>query len=602
MNDPVLILGAGLRLTVTIARSLNRQGIPVIVSPISSDEPPIKSRAIQKHVTLPNFRTRPDAFITELKSLIQTEGIDMIIPTGDGAMTAVAQHYETLTNLVHVGSPPPPIMEQVLDKRLTLTAAQKCGVPIATSRTVEASSEIGKLIKGLRFPLIAKPAERKGANTYRIKYFITAEDLFQSITEDTEWLHGGLLQEYIPGVGKGIGVLMHEGKPLTMFQHRRIKEFPYTGGVSVMAEAEAVDPVLGDLAIKLLQEIKWQGIAMVEYRYNPSNNNFALMEINGRYWGSLFLSAQAGIDFPYYEWQLAHGIQPNIPKAYPVGIRARWMAGDILRLHNIFEDSQNNKIEPISRYRELIHFMTDFSFRTHDAVFSLNDPMPAIQEFRETTGALAKADLKSIISKTIPEPLLKQIRIYRLLGPKSRRIFMKQQLNRFLGNQPILFRQSANEINNIMFICLGNIIRSPTAALSLKQKLALTDNRSLEIKSAGLWKGLSRVDPRSSPEAVLKIAPEFGISLTKHRSQPITQELINTSDVIFVMDYQNESMLLSQYPDARHKVFLLGACIEKIPISQWEITDPYGKTADDIRKCFSIINDRIEGLVKILMK
>lgn len=61
----------------------------------------------------------------------------------------------------------------------------------------------------------------------------------------------------------------------------------------------------------------------------------------------------------------------------------------------------------------------------------------------------------------------------------------------------------------------------------------------------------------------------------------------------------NESMLLSQYPDARHKVFLLGGCVERIPLEKMEITDPYGGTADEIRSCLSIINDRVRGLIKL---
>lgn len=594
------MLGAGLRTAVTIARSLHRQNIPVIVAPVTPAEPAIQSRAIQKHVRLPDFRARRDDFIRELTALIQTEGIDMIMPTGDGAMAAVAQHYETLANLAHVGSPSPAVMERVLNKDLTLAAAQKCGIPIAASRLIEDPSEIATRIEGLQYPLIAKPTVRDGKNSYRIKYFITAKDLFNSIAKDDEWLRGALLQEYVPGVGKGIGVLMHKGAPMAMFQHRRVKEFPYTGGVSVTAEAEKIDPVLGDLAVALLREIEWQGIAMVEYRYNPADNRFVFMEINGRYWGSLFLAARAGIDFPYYEWQLAHGEQPNIPKTYAAGSRARWLAGDISRLHSILDQSHRSEIDPVSRGKEIMRFVTDFGFRTRDAVFSFNDPMPGIQELRETVAVLAKADLKYLIAGMLPKALLKQIRIYRNLESRLRPIFVNQQLRRLARIQPVLFRRNANEIHSVLFVCLGNIIRSATAAMFMQKMLADTDRKSLEIFSAGLWEGLNRVNPRPSPEVVTEIAAEWGISLKEHRSRPVTRNLIDACDTIFVMDYQNESMLLSQYPDARHKVFLLGACVENVPLGELEIADPYGGTHDEIRACVSAINDRVQRLARIL--
>lgn len=600
MHNPVLILGAGLRLTSVIARSLHPHNIPVIVAPISPGEPAIKSRAIRRHVPLPDFRAKPDDFIRELTGLIETEGIDMIMPTGDGAMAALAQHYDTLARSVHIGSPPPAISERVLDKSQTLAAAQKCGIAIAASRVVDDPSNLCNIIQGLRFPLIAKPMVRNGKNIYRIKYFMTAADLFDSAKPDDGWLRGALLQEYVHGVGKGIGVLMHKGQPMAMFQHRRIKELPYTGGVSVTAEAEKIDPVLGDLAVALLREIEWQGVAMVEYRYNPADNRFALMEINGRYWGSLFLAARAGVDFPYYEWQLAHGESPNIPETYAAGTRARWLAGDILRIHGILDGSQRSEIEPVSLGREIISFVTDFGFRTRDAVFSLDDPMPAMQEFRETANLFVKADLKRLIAKILPESILEQIRIYRSLESRLRLIFMKQQLRRFAGVQPVLFRRDAGLINSVLFVCLGNIIRSATAAMFMKQVLADTDRRSLEVVSAGLWEGLKRVDPRSSPEVVIEIAAEWGISLKEHRSRPVTRKLVDACDAIFVMDHENESMLLSQFPDARNKVFLLGACVEKVPLGKLEIADPYGGTPEEIRACLSCINDQVRGLANLL--
>ena len=54
-----------------------------------------------------------------------------------------------------------------------------------------------------------------------------------------------LLQEYCAGAGVGVEMLMHEGNCLGVFQHRRLKELPYTGGVSVTAIAEQPDPGLG---------------------------------------------------------------------------------------------------------------------------------------------------------------------------------------------------------------------------------------------------------------------------------------------------------------------------------------------------------------------
>jgi protein-tyrosine-phosphatase len=233
-------------------------------------------------------------------------------------------------------------------------------------------------------------------------------------------------------------------------------------------------------------------------------------------------------------------------------------------------------------------------------VFSLTDPLPALQELWETLISLIKTDVKAFASRILPKSVLAYLRIYRNLPSQLRSIFLRQVFRRVLGMQPILFRPGGKKINKILFVCLGNIIRSPTAAMLLQHRIADIEIKSLEIASAGLWKGLSQNNPRSSPDAVITIAAEWNIALKIHRSQPITRKLIDSCDAIFVMDYQNESMLLLQFPDVKHKVFLLGACVKRTPMRDWEIADPYGGTAHEIRKCVSTINDRVSGLVQIL--
>ena len=92
---------------------------------------------------------------------------------------------------------------------------------------------------------------------------------------------------------------------------------------------------LADHAIALLRELEWEGPAMVEFRYDSNSGSPVLMEVNGRYWGSLPLSCQAGIDFPFYSWQLVHDQKPSPPASYKSGLRMRWLAGDIFRLSGV---------------------------------------------------------------------------------------------------------------------------------------------------------------------------------------------------------------------------------------------------------------------------
>ena len=77
-----------------------------------------------------------------------------------------------------------------------------------------------------------------------------------------------LLQEFCPGDGIGIEVLFHDNQPLTMFQHRRLKELPVSGGGSVTSISEPLDPELAEQAVALLRKLNWEGVAMVEFKYD----------------------------------------------------------------------------------------------------------------------------------------------------------------------------------------------------------------------------------------------------------------------------------------------------------------------------------------------
>jgi predicted ATP-grasp superfamily ATP-dependent carboligase/protein-tyrosine-phosphatase len=583
---------------VTIARSLYRRGIPVIVSPVTDYEPPIPSRAIHRTVRLPNHRKEPAAYAEALIDLVRAEGIDMVIPTGDGAMAAVAQNYERLSALSHVGCPPPDIMEKVLDKNLTLEAANRCGIPSPATQPVADAAEAVAVAERLRFPLIAKPGVRKGASTFKVRYFRSLAEVRASAEEDPESWSGALVQEYCPGVGVGIGVLMRDGAAVAMFQHRRLKELPYSGGVSVMAVAEAVNPDLGQASLALLRDIGWQGVAMVEYRFNPADGSYALMEVNGRYWGSLFTACRAGMDFPYYEWQLAHGEQPSIPATYKVGMRARWLTGDLLRLHDMLT-SPPKGLEKPAKVKELVRFFTDFAPWVRGATWSFSDPKPALQEFSEVALSLAKSDAKALLRAILPGWLVAQLNTYRDLG-SLRKAFLAMQLRRLLRLQPTRLGRRRRNTRAILFVCLGNVIRSPMSAEMLKGQLPPDKRAAMTITSAGVWQGLDPARPRQSPDEVKEVAREYGVPLDGHRSQPVTAELVARHDLIFVMDYRNEATMVTRFPESRDKLFLLGACIDKVPLSEYEIPDPWGGEKADIHRAFDTIKARIAGLAERL--
>jgi predicted ATP-grasp superfamily ATP-dependent carboligase len=308
----------------------------------------------------------------------------MLIPCSDPGLAVVLEHYDRLSSLLHIGCPRPEVVRRVLDKCQTIEAARACGILTPAACDLPDMFAVERLRNRLRFPVIAKPLskEDESKHAFKMRYFATFQDLRDAFLLDPQFGVNHLLQEFCPGDGVGIEVLFHDNQPLTMFQHRRLKELPVSGGGSVTSIAEPLDPELAEQAVALLRKLDWEGVAMVEFKCDRTERRSVLMEVNGRYWGSLPLAIGAGIDFPFYEWQLAHGQQPVIPATYSTGLRFRWLGGDIRRLGSLFSEASAEGFPLPSKLTESIRFVKDFAGPTCPANWSWSDPMPALVDWR----------------------------------------------------------------------------------------------------------------------------------------------------------------------------------------------------------------------------
>ena len=134
---------------------------------------------------------------------------------------------------------------------------------------------------------------------------------------------------------------------------------------------------------------------MVEFRYDPAQHKSFFMEVNGRYWGTLALPIHAGIDFPWYEWQIAHRKKPAVPLNYSVGVRWRWSAGYIRRWHGLVRNLASNASHHPEELKDLLPPYGDL--RARDALWDSSDPVPAIVEPFRTMKKLAVSDIKQIM-------------------------------------------------------------------------------------------------------------------------------------------------------------------------------------------------------------
>lgn len=169
-----------------------------------------------------------------------------------------------------------------------------------------------------------------------------------------------LIQQCIEGEGQGVFALCNSGDPVALFAHRRLREKPPSGGVSVLRESIELPKEMTDHAVRLLKKVGWHGAAMVEFKVERGTGIPNLMEINGRFWGSLQLALDAGLNFPSLLYQLA-GRRPieMAASTYKIGVKSRWLLGDLDHLlMRTFKSDEMLRLP--SGYPSRLRSMADF--------------------------------------------------------------------------------------------------------------------------------------------------------------------------------------------------------------------------------------------------
>jgi predicted ATP-grasp superfamily ATP-dependent carboligase len=155
--------------------------------------------------------------------------------------------------------------------------------------------------------------------------------------------------------------------------------------VSVLRESIAADPIALGQAVALLDRLDWQGPAMVEFKMDEATGVPVLMEINGRFWGSLQLAIDAGVDFPALLVEAALGGDPEPVTEYRHGVRTRWLLGDLdhllIRLRRSAAALHLPPGAP-GRVRTVAGFVGGFAPPTRLEVLRLRDLRPFGRELR----------------------------------------------------------------------------------------------------------------------------------------------------------------------------------------------------------------------------
>jgi len=195
--------------------------------------------------------------------------------------------------------------------------------------------------------------------------------------------------------------------------------------------------------------------------------------------------------------------------------------------------------------------------------------------------------------RLLPEAVVRELQRYRAFESHERALYLKIRISNKIGFTNPRLARVPGAARSFLFVCFGNIMRSPMCGALLSRELAYLHNPQLTVMSAGLNSSPGRP---AHPWAV-EAAKEFGVSLEDHRARSLTPEMVDSADVIFVMDYQNQVQLLSRWGAAKKKIHLLSAYAGK-EYRSVEIRDPYYMGLEGTRACYRILNTCVQNLVR----
>jgi predicted ATP-grasp superfamily ATP-dependent carboligase len=387
----VLVTGADQHQGLAVIRGLGLAGIPVVACGAEPRSIGFHSRFAVARACYTSPFSSPKAFVADILGAVRRTGVTLIIPTVESTLVVLNEWRAVVERHARLAAPPPEVLEYAINKGMTVRLAWELGVPVPRSVRGDSVEEVLRHAADLRFPVAIKPRGHglhgTTANTlgFKVRYANTLDEL-RLVMQPFERDAGAVLvQEYAAGAGRCVAAVCRQGEPLVLFAYSREREFPLSGGVSVVRKSIPLDERLATYATSLLRKIGWHGVAMVEFKYDVAADRYTLMEINGRFQASTALSLDAGINLPRLVAAL-YGIGELGPTpSYRVGIEERWLRGDLLALHDGLGGEGRRRLTAAPagappRTRVVGQFLHDFHPRMRYDEFKWYDWRPGAAE------------------------------------------------------------------------------------------------------------------------------------------------------------------------------------------------------------------------------
>lgn len=361
---------------LAIVRSLGRRNIPVCVV---DDQHPISAYSrYTTHVARVKDLRDPHKTVQSVLEVGHRFGLRdwVLFPTRDETVMAFSLYRERLANFFRVTTPGWETIRQAWDKSNTYKLAEQLGIPAPRTWNLQSARQLPSLYPHL--PLAIKPAVKEhffyatGAKAWRAETPQQLSELFEAAARRIK-VSEILIQEIIPGNGDcqvSYCAFFRDGKAHSSLVAKRLRQHPREFGRAATYVETAELPEIEEPSERFLRAINFYGLAEVEFKQDPRDGQYKILDVNARAWGFHGLGQAAGVDFPYLLFADQLGLKPA-PRRAQAGVGWLRLWTD---LPTALVDMFRGDLPPRT-YLSSIH-------RTKvESVFSWSDPLPLLAEF-----------------------------------------------------------------------------------------------------------------------------------------------------------------------------------------------------------------------------
>jgi len=297
----LLILDGDSNVGLAVLQSLGRRGYRCCVASNHAKYPAQWSRYASETAVCPHPLRERQAFEAWILDFQRARRFDLILPVMETTLIPLHGLRETPELRGVVALPPADAVEVAFDKEKLRRLAVSLGVPTPGTLFLERPDPAALDAWLKELPVVVKAVRSKvwgAGGGHMVASVARSADVARAAVERLLRVSPVQVQRWVPGRGMGVEVLVSHGRIVMAFAHRRLHESLKTVPPATYREAVEPPPPLLAAASRILERLAWHGVAMVEFRVDEAGGRSWLLEINGRFWGSLPLAIHAGADFP----------------------------------------------------------------------------------------------------------------------------------------------------------------------------------------------------------------------------------------------------------------------------------------------------------------